>query len=44
VLLTAVNAGAFTMSALNNTAENEKFLNAKKEAVTVLLMNPEAKE
>jgi hypothetical protein len=43
VLLTSVNGGAFTMSALENVAENETFKKGA-ETVTVLLMNPESHE
>jgi hypothetical protein len=42
--LVSVNGGAFTMAAGEGVAEFEKFLNASKEAVTALLMNPEGKE
>jgi hypothetical protein len=42
--LVSVNGGAFTMAAGEGVAEFEKFLNASKETVTALLMNPEGKE
>jgi hypothetical protein len=43
ILLTSVNGGAFTTSALEGKAENETFKKGA-ETVTVLLMNPEGKE
>jgi hypothetical protein len=43
VLLTSINGGAFTMSALENVEENEKFKMGET-SVTILLMNPEAHE
>jgi hypothetical protein len=43
VLLTSINGGAFTMSALEDVAENENFKKGET-AVTVLLMNPEGRE
>jgi hypothetical protein len=42
--LASLNGGTFKNSALEGTIKNEKFQNAKKESITVLLMNPEAKE
>ena len=41
-LLSSLNGGEFKQSGLEGTEENEKFENAKKEAITILLMNPEA--
>jgi hypothetical protein len=41
--LSSLNGGTFKNSALEGTAKNEKFISGGKE-ITVLLMNPEAKE
>jgi hypothetical protein len=44
ILLSQKGTGAFEQSSLVGVAENKAFENSKKELITVLLMNPEAKE